>query len=198
MLATQVAARSPHVAFAINSSGFMGPLWQATLYQAAAIPRRNGIPEAEVQEAVAFTEQWLEVARTGRGWDSFVERREEMRRKNEDALCWSSGQFASVEEMRWYWDHALSFSPLPALKSVNSPVLGVFGELDPFTEATVAAENMRRALTEGGNNDVTVKIFPGAGHSLSLASGGRMAPGVFDTLRSWLLARAHVGGTGNQ
>ena len=32
MLATQVAARSDEVAFAIDSSGFMGPLWETLLY----------------------------------------------------------------------------------------------------------------------------------------------------------------------
>jgi pimeloyl-ACP methyl ester carboxylesterase len=93
--------------------------------------------------------------------------------------------------MRWYWEHVLSFDPRPALRDVHVPVLGVFGEADPLTEASVAAESMRRALAQGGNSDVTVKIFPGAGHSLNDASGGRMAPGVFDTLGVWL--RANVG-----
>ncbi len=192
MLATQVAARSADVAFAIDSSGFMGPLWQTTLYQSAAYPRRAGAPEADVQEYVAFTQQWLDVARTGTGWDGFVARREEIRRKNENALSWSSGEFASVDEMRWYWDHVLSFSPLPALKNVRAPVLGVFGEADVSTDARVASENLRRALTEAGNHDVTVKIFAAAGHSLSVDSGDRMAPGVFDTLRAWLRARVGV------
>ena len=189
MLATQVAARSADVAFAIDSSGFMGPLWRTTLYQAAAISRFYGASEADIKEYVAFTQQWLDVARTGQGWDAFVERREEMRRKNENVLFWSSGEFTSVEEMRWYWDHVLSFSPLPALKTVKAPVLGIFGELDTSTEAPVAAENLRRTLTAAGNDDVTVKIVAGAGHSLSSKSGDRMAPGVFETLRSWLLAR---------
>ena len=94
--------------------------------------------------------------------------------------------------MRWYWDHVLSFSPLPALRSVKVPVLGVFGEVDVSTQASVAAENLRRTLIEAGNDDVTVKIFPGADHSLSVESGARMAPGVFDTLRSWLLARVEA------
>jgi dipeptidyl aminopeptidase/acylaminoacyl peptidase len=32
MLATQVAARNKEVAFAINSSGFMGPFWETLFY----------------------------------------------------------------------------------------------------------------------------------------------------------------------
>ena len=42
MLATQVAARSTEVAFAIDSSGFMGPLWETLLYQAGALARGQG------------------------------------------------------------------------------------------------------------------------------------------------------------
>jgi pimeloyl-ACP methyl ester carboxylesterase len=190
MLATQAAARLPEVAFAINSSGFMGPLWETTLYQAAAYPRRAGADEADVADAVAFTKQWLDVARTGEGWDSFVTRREQLRQKSPQALFWSSGEFAAVDEMRWYWDHVLSFSPLPALATVRAPVLGVFGALDVSTEAPVAAENLRRTLTAAGNAAVTVQIFPDANHSLSVESGTGMAPDVFSTLRSWL--RAHV------
>jgi pimeloyl-ACP methyl ester carboxylesterase len=95
--------------------------------------------------------------------------------------------------MRWAWDHVLTFDPLPALEKVTCPVLGVFGELDPLTPAQRAAENMRRVLTRAGHKDFTIKIFPNAGHSLSeLPSRSRMAPGVFQTLRSWILERVHV------
>ena len=52
---------------------------------------------------------------------------------------------------------------------------------------------MRRTLTAAGNKDFTFKIFPQAGHSLSeLPEKKRMAPGVFDTLRTWLLARVQT------
>jgi pimeloyl-ACP methyl ester carboxylesterase len=190
MLATQAAARIPGIAFAIDSSGFMGPLWQTALYQADAYPRHAGAPEADIEEYVALTRQWLDVARTGQGSDAFVTRREELRKKNKQDLLWSNS--ASVDEMRWYWDHVLSFNPLPALRNVKAPVLGVFGEVDVSTEAPVAAENLRRTLTEAGNDDVTVKIFPGADHSLSVELGAAMAPGLFETLRSWLLARVEA------
>lgn len=196
MLTLQIAARSPDVAFAINSSGFTGPLWQTALYQAGAYPRLAGRSDAEIEDSVAFTKQWLDVARTGEGWDAFAAKREEIRRTQPNALFWSSGEFESVDEMRWYWDHVLSFDPLPALENVQVPVLGVFGGADPATEAPVAAANLTRAVTGGGNADVTTAIFPDAGHSLSAPTGGRMAPGVFDTLRSWLLARVEVSDVG--
>jgi uncharacterized protein len=193
MLATQVAAHTKEVAFAINSSGFIGPLWQTLLYQADAIRKAQGLPAAQIEEGHRFTELWMRVARTGQDYDVFVKGRESARREKKSWLFdWYSNEFTSLEQMRWDWDHILSFNPLPALVDVRCPVLGVFGEMDVLTNASEAAKSMRDALVESGNQDATVKVFENAGHSLAeMPDGNRMAPDVFETLRSWLLTRAH-------
>jgi uncharacterized protein len=194
MLATQVAARSKDVAFAIDSSGFMGPLWETLLYQAEALARGRGAPESEVAETVAFTRLWMDVARTGKGYGEFLARRQAIIASGRPSLLsYESANFTSLEQMRWVWKHILAFSPLPALRRVRAPVLGVWGQADPLTDAPKAARAMREALLKGGNTDVTVKIFPGAGHSLmETPSRKGMAPGVFDALRQWLLARVRL------
>lgn len=193
-VATQVAARNKEVAFAIDSSGFMGPLWQTLHYQTGALARERGVPEAQVKEALAFSALWMRVARTGEDYEMFLEAREKARRDNKAWLLnWRSEEFSTLEQMRWDWDRTLSFSPLPALKAVTCPVLGIWGELDPLTDAPEAAKNMRAALTEAGNKDFMTKIIPNGSHSLMEMPGGtRMAPGVFDTLRTWLLQRIEV------
>ncbi len=190
MLTTQVAARSRNVAFIINSSGFMEPLWRTVLYQVGAILRARGTTENEVDEAIAFNKLWMRVARTGRGWQYFVEQQAKGRRENKPWFFQIGGDITSLKQLRWDWDHILAFDPLPALKKVTCPVLGVFGELDTSTSAQTAESNMRHALSEAGHKDFTLRIFPRASHSLAeMPSGNRMAPGVFETLRSWLLAR---------
>ena len=194
MLATQVAAHSKDVAFAIDSSGFMGPLWQTLLYQTGASLIRTGAPAAQVDEAQEFTKLWMRVARTGEDYELFVKKREEARRdKKPWLLSWVSDDFTSLEQMRCDWEHILSFSPLPALKAVTCPVLGVYGEMDQVTDASDASSAMRKVLGESGTRDFMVKVFPNAGHSLSeMPSGDRMAPEVFETLRSWLQKRVHL------
>ena len=191
MLATQVAARSKEVAFAIDSSGFMGPLWETLLYQAGALTRGRGAPEIDVDETMAFTRLWMEVARTGRGYEEFLKRRQAIIASGKPwLLSYESSAFTSLGQMRWVWKHILTFSPLPDLRRVTCPVLGVWGEADPLTDAPKAASAMREALSKGGNRDVTMKIFPHAGHSLmETPSRKGMAPGVFEFLRQWLLAR---------
>jgi pimeloyl-ACP methyl ester carboxylesterase len=194
MLATQVAARNKDVAFAIDSSGFMGPLWQTLLYQAGATLKAQGLSAAQIEEAQRFTELWMRVARTGQGYDVFLNEREKARRDKKPWLfSWFSGEFTSLEQMRWDWNHILSFSPLPALSRVRCPVLGVFGEMDVLTDVSDAARSMRRVLADSGNNDFTVKVFANASHSLGeMPTGNRMAPGVFETLRFWLLMRVQT------
>jgi uncharacterized protein len=193
MLATQVAARSQEVAFAINSSGFMEPLWQTFSYQARAIPQSKGASSMQIDKEAAFVDLWLGVARTGKRWEDFQAAQQQLTDVGQSWIFQSRGPFTSLEQLRWDWDHILTFDPLSALAKVRCPVLGVFGELDPLTPAQRTSENMRRVLTEAGHKDFTFKIFPQAGHSLSvLPEKNRMAPGVFDTLRTWLLARIHV------
>jgi pimeloyl-ACP methyl ester carboxylesterase len=193
MLTTQVAARSRDVAFVVDSSGFMGPLWQTIRYQTVLHLGIEALSKADVKRAVALTDMWLHVAQTGKGWNEFVRTRDNGIKENKPWVTYASCQFTSSEQMRWKWDHILSFSPLPALRNVTCPVLAVYGEKDTSTEVPVAVRNMQRALSASGNRDVTIKTFPDAGHSLAeMPSGSRMAPGVFGTLRSWLLRHAKV------
>jgi pimeloyl-ACP methyl ester carboxylesterase len=190
MLATYVASRSKDVAFAINSSGFMEPLWKTLQWQVGAILRAAGTSAADIEKQQAFVDLWMRVARTGQEWEVFKKREKQLVESQGSWIFQSRGPFTSLEQLRWDWDHVLTFDPLPALGEVKCPVLGVFGELDTATPAHRTAENMRRVLAGAGHKDFTIKIFPNAGHSLSeLPSKSRMAPGVFETLRSWLLTR---------
>ncbi len=194
MLATQAAAKLEDAAFAINSSGFMGPLWQTLHYQAGALARERGLPDSQIDEVLAFSASWMRVARTGDDYAQFVEARNAARREDKDWLFnWRSGEFTSLKQMRWDWDHTLSFDPLPALESVTCPVLGLWGEHDPLTDAPRAAKSMRDALAKGGNEDVTTRIIANGSHSLmEVPDRRRMAPGVFDTLQEWLRDRVRI------
>ena len=198
MLSTQMAARSQKVAFAINSSGFMGPLWQTLLYQVEINMKARGHSRTDIEHALEFNRFALEVARTGNGFDTFLERREKIVQSGNAAwIGWYIGEYSSLSQMRWSWDHILSFNPLLTLGQVSCPTLGVFGEFDLSTDASTASVAMRDAiLAANSRRDVTVKVIPNASHSLmerhaieDRSQSNRMAPGVFDLLREWLIQR---------
>jgi uncharacterized protein len=199
MLATQVAAQVKTIAWVINSSGFMMPLWQQVLYNIEAQLKADGFSPTEVADAVRFQRLSLDVMKSGNGWETFAKAQTAARRtKWWPAYFGSSAGYSSVESMRWQWDHVYSFDPLPALRSVACPVLGVFGGLDTSTPARAAAANMRRVLTEGGNRNVTIRLFERANHPLMDAhTGGNAeipslkgtAPGLFDMLGNWVMTQ---------
>jgi pimeloyl-ACP methyl ester carboxylesterase len=195
MLATYVASRETDVAFAINSSGFMGPLWQTLNYQLKATLRGAGVPPAEVEEALALAELSLMVGTTGEGYRDFLEARQKAVMEKRSWV--SAGRPPpSLAQLRWDWSHVYSFDPVPALGRVKCPVLALWGQLDRFTDAATSEANMRVALGESGNKDFTLKVFPDANHPLmEMPSESRMAPGVFETLSSWIGRHVTLHGT---
>jgi pimeloyl-ACP methyl ester carboxylesterase len=188
MLTTQVAAADPRIAFAINSSGFMGPLWETSVYQAGLSLRKRGWTEEQIQQIKAATRQWVETARTGRGFEELMAFRRRALAENKGWLVgWTPLQAGTLEQLRWHWDHVMSFDPRGALAKVRCPVLSLYGELDTSTDVSAAASATRAVLSQADHPDFTVKVIPGAGHSLMDESeDGYMARGVFETLAFWL------------
>ena len=197
MLTTQVAARTSDVAFIISSSGFMVPLWQQVMFNIETQLKADGFSREDVAEAVRFESLAMRVMRTGQGWDEYsAAQTKALNSKWFPAYFGPTSRgFASLESLRRQWDYVYSFDPLPALAAVRCPVLAVFGELDTSTPSNRSADNMRRGLRAAGNRRVTIKIFDDANHPLMEAvTGGnaeiptlkRMAPDVFDTLRTWI------------
>jgi pimeloyl-ACP methyl ester carboxylesterase len=195
MVATQVAARSKAVAFAIDSSGFMGPLWQTLLYQAGAILQSNGRSQADIEQTMNSPACGMDVARTGTGYDAFLTRRQEIMDSAKPwMLSYTSRAFTSLEQMRWAWDHILAFSPLPALKNVTCPVLGMFGQADYLTEVDEAlALRWPGAWRRAATRIVHRQDFRRPpSHSLMQApSRPGHGPRVFNTPAEWLTFLAY-------
>ncbi len=203
MLGTQVAARIPNVAFVINSSGSMMPVWEQVLYNIDAQLRADGFAAAEVIDAVKFETLAIDVMRTGSRWDEYERAQSAALQTKWWAAYFGGGKgFSSLDRIRWQWEHIYSFDPTPALRTVKCPVLGLFGALDTSTPAQVAVRNLESGLRAAGNRDVTSKVFEQGNHPLMDARTGgnaeipsltRMVPGLFDTLRVWLSSRISGG-----
>jgi pimeloyl-ACP methyl ester carboxylesterase len=64
---------------------------------------------------------------------------------------------------------------------VHCPVLAVFGENDLLQPSEESAALYERYLTQAGNEDVTIVVIPGVGHSIYLSM-----PAYGDALFAWL------------
>ncbi len=201
MLTTQLAAVES-VAFVINSSGFVMPLWEQVLYNIEAQLRADGLSAPEVADAVKFETLAIEVMRTGNRWEEYHQAQAAAVQQKWWAAYFGSWKgFSSLDDIRWQWEHAYRFDPRPALQGVKCPVLGLFGALDTSTPARQAASNMEDGLRAAGNRDVTIRVLAQANHPLMDARTGgnaeipgltRMLPEVFETIRVWLSSRIRI------
>jgi len=92
----------------------------------------------------------------------------------------------------------MSYTPMPALEKVTSPILAVFGELDTSTPVAETVAAFREGLGKARNTDHTIEVFPNADHALLVwpkptdsAHWPVLAAGYLDTLPHWIIG--HVG-----
>jgi dienelactone hydrolase len=194
-IAPLAAKRAPDVAFIIaESAPAMTPVEHERLrvpYQLAA----DGFSPELIAHAVAFMDQKFDVARTGEGWAQLQTAMAVGAREG-----WLSyvNPPPSLENLRWNWEHILSYDPAPALEAVSCPVLVLYGGLDTIVPARVHKERMRAALERARTRDVTIKVFDHANHAfLQAVTGGRretpalkgFVAGYLGTHVAWLTER---------
>lgn len=93
---------------------------------------------------------------------------------------------------------ALIYDPTATLQRVHTPTLALFGALDKNVDATDSAARFRKALDQAGLKDLTISIFPDAGHTLKKSTTGyvddpsipeQMVEGYPEAMIHWLDAR---------
>jgi uncharacterized protein len=194
-IAPLAARRAPDVAFVIaESAPAMTPVEHERLrvpYQLAA----DGFPQEAIAHAVSFMDQKFEVARTGQGWDAL---QSAMARGAREGWLSYVNAPPSLENLRWNWEHVLSYDPAPALEALSCPILVLYGGLDSIVPARVHRQRMQAALERARTRDVTIKVFEQANHAfLHAVTGGRrenaalkgFVDGYLGTHVAWLAER---------
>jgi uncharacterized protein len=93
----------------------------------------------------------------------------------------------------------VTFDPTQTLRSVSStPTLALYGALDRNVDAADSAAHLREYLRRAGNRDVTIKMYPNAGHQLIVSKSGyngdptlpeRFVPQYPQIMIAWLAQR---------
>jgi len=81
-------------------------------------------------------------------------------------------------------EQSLLTDPKDSMTRVYCPVLAFFGENDQNLPAQKSAKLYEQYLTQAGNRDLEIAVFPGVGHSL-----GGFLPAYWATLSDWLKRR---------
>jgi pimeloyl-ACP methyl ester carboxylesterase len=197
------ASRSEGVSFLIAASSCQLLGWEHELYRIEHELQADQFPEATVTEALEFVRYRVDVLRNEGGrWTQLNEFQ-----KTLIGRPW----FEYVRHCERHHFDALraraNYDPAPSWEKVRCGVLAIYGATDPTCPVEPSVLVVRQGLAKANNADLTVKVVPQADHLLRISdTGGRkeafdrakqrttadgpeLAPGIVDTMTSWVLAR---------
>lgn len=90
----------------------------------------------------------------------------------------------------------LNYNPLPDWEKIKQPVLLIHGENDKLSPLAEAITKISEALSKGGNENLTVKVYPNASHTMTTNKTGlefdwedNFAPDYFKFTTDWIKAK---------
>ena len=193
------ALRSKDIAFLIGISCAGVPAAETTLDQAMHEMTARGMPLDTVEQIVSLMRLQYQFARTGEGWDAYAAAREKMiakMGKPPDSFPGTPDAPYIQTVKRLYF-----VDPVPSLRKLQIPMLGIFGELDNNILAEKNQNAWFEAIKAGGTHDYALRIIPKGNHAQLEARTGsnaempslqRFAPAYLTTLQEWVAS--HVRG----
>jgi len=192
-VAPLAASRSRDVAFVVvESAPTLTPREHERLRVESQL-RADGFAAEDIARALGFMDLKFEVARTGEGWERL---QRQMRATDTPWLPYTNPP-ASLESLRWHWDHIFGYDPIPALTRLEVPMLVLYGGRDAIVPPRVHRRRMEEALAAAGRHDVTIRVFDDANHGFFAAvTGGRrehasltgFVDGYFEERTAWVLS----------
>lgn len=190
------AVRAKDMAFLISVSGAGVPVTETTIDQTRNELTANGMRTALVEQIVGLMKLQYEFARTGRGWEEYIAARQTLAAR----MGAPPDTFpATQDHPQWQVIRRMYlYDPAPTLRSLQTPTLALFGELDNNIVAEKNKAAWEAALRAASNRDYTLRILPGANHLQLEAKIGtnaeapslrRFTPAYFTTVRDWLAQR---------
>lgn len=197
------ATLSTDVAYLILRVPSALPQTENILFEVENDLRRAGFSESEVTQAKELRRQLNEAILTNTGWEAVkteIEKNRNERWFGYARVGWLlelsvPPDSKTREELRGNLD----YTPEPVLERVKVPVLAMNGELDEAVPTKLSVPILERALRKAGNKDVTIIVFPKAGHNFfetdtpygsEFARRKKYVAGFWRAMADWL--RAHV------
>jgi pimeloyl-ACP methyl ester carboxylesterase len=205
-----MATLSPDVAFVISLSGpGVSPL-QQSLYQRMWELVDDGFAIDDARTFTAVREKIWKYFQTGEGREAAlaallaVSNEEWFSQTGWDTQL-PTADSLSPRSLAWFREHA-TYDPLPVAKSVQVPVLHIYGAKDRHIPVEASVGALRGAYASGDNSDVTFRIFPEGGHGLQIVQAereclkncvgqldGQPVPGYHKLMVEWLENRGMTG-----
>jgi pimeloyl-ACP methyl ester carboxylesterase len=191
-VATLAASQSADVAFMILISGGGASPRESELFSYGSAFEQAGLSEAEKADAFAILDLYFGYLATGKGRSQLVERLEAVREGRLSPLAKQLNQVLPSDENRANWSWVATWDPAPSMAKIKCPLLLMFGDRDTDHPTAVAVQKWREGLKRAANDELTLVVFPGAGHGIRMREGhtsaGRppFADGYTEVMLGWL------------
>ncbi|MGA7669937.1 MAG: alpha/beta fold hydrolase [Nitrolancea sp.] len=185
-----VASRSRDVAFLVVNSGPGVTLEAQDLYGMEHILRRDGVPQAEIEQALGWMRALHDAARAG---TPFEQVNADLFKPNRGTAAETYfGQISPEDWPFFVLNFERPYDPVAALEQITCPMLALFGEFDPLVPVEESARIFEEAARAADNHDLTIHIFPGADHRIRVGDALHFASGYLETMSDWLRRRTQI------
>ncbi|MCH8939169.1 MAG: alpha/beta fold hydrolase [Gemmatimonadetes bacterium] len=213
IVAPLASSMSDDVAFMVLMAGTSVSGAEILIEQGALIMRASGATEADIEQQIAFQKRTFEAIRSGDGWDelaadletrlreSIAEMPDSQRNAITDVDAYIDAQIqAQLTALQTPWfRYFLDYDPAVTLRTIDTPILALFGELDLQVPPAQNRGPLEQALRDGNHPDYTVRVLPRANHLFITATTGSpteyatlekvFVPEFLPLITEWILER---------
>lgn len=213
IVAPLASSMSDDVAFMVLMAGTSVSGAEILIEQGALIMRASGATEADIEQQIAFQKRTFEAIRSGDGWDelaadletrlreSIAEMPDSQQNAITDVDAYIDAQIqAQLTALQTPWlRYFLDYDPAVTLRTIDTPILALFGELDLQVPPAQNRGPLEQALRDGNHPDYTVRVLPRANHLFITATTGSpteyatlekvFVPEFLPLITEWILER---------
>jgi len=191
-VAPLAAARSGDIAFMVLISGGGASPHESESFSYDNEFQRAGLTEAESDTARTVLAAYFDYLSGAEPRADALARLDAIRGGRLDPLAEQLDRILPSETNRANWSWVANYDPQPWIEKLTCPILLMFGDQDREHPTELAVERWKQGLTTAGDDDVTIVVFPGAGHGIRMREGhhgeGRapFADGYAEVQLGWL------------
>ena len=195
---TLAASQSPDIAFMIVISGGGASPRESEFFSYKQEFDKAGLSDSEQSQAFDLVGAYFKYLATGKG-RSRVAALLEGTNGRLSPLAKQLTRILPSEENRTNWSWVATWNPSQSIEKITCPVLLMFGDKDTEHPTQLAVQKWKMGLKKAGNKNVTVVVFPGAGHGIRMREGfsgkGRppFADGYSEVMLGWLWQHVVMG-----
>lgn len=186
-------------AFVITVSSPVTTAFEQELYRVKSEMQVEGFSRSDIRKAVSYNKKLKKMIKADKPYERFL-----ALQKETEGAKWANNVIRGEEIVYDYLSIVFKKDNPPDLRSLNCPILAIWGENDLVVPPKKSSEIYKKKLGHIGNRDTLIRIIPKADHTLTFNLTGKrsetierrelykdspkevFAPGYVSLMTGWL------------